>query len=80
MFITVSDPSTKVSIKESIERQVFLLHNFIVFKIDGLGGDVRGGGSGHVVIGWSYILKCLRQCFKRCFGFMFDLGIFLRTK
>ena len=51
MFITVSDPSTKVSIKESIERQVFLLHNFIVFKIDGLGGGVRWGGSGHVVIG-----------------------------
>ena len=30
-------------IKESIERLVFPLHNFVVFKIDGLGGGVEGG-------------------------------------
>ena len=50
VFITVFDPSIKVSIKESAERLVFLLHNFVVFKIDGLGGGVEGW-SGHIIIG-----------------------------
>ena len=43
VFITVSDPSIQLSVKESIGRLLFLLHNFIVFKIDGLGRGVRGG-------------------------------------
>ena len=42
VFITVSDPLIKVSIKESIEQTVFLLHNFVVFGIDGLGEGARG--------------------------------------
>ena len=42
VFLTVSDPS-KVSIKESIERLVFILQNFVVFKIDGLGRGAEGG-------------------------------------
>ena len=42
VFITVSDILIKVSIKESIERLVLLLHNFVVFKIDVLGGGVGG--------------------------------------
>ena len=42
VFITVSDILIKVSIKESIERLVFLLHSFVVFKIDVLGGGVGG--------------------------------------
>ena len=42
VFITVSDILIKVSIKESIERLIFLLHNFVVFKIDVLGGGVGG--------------------------------------
>ena len=43
VFITVYDPSIKVSIKESIEQLVSLLHNFVVCKIDNLRGGVRGG-------------------------------------
>ena len=43
VFITVSDPLIKVSVKESIEQPVFLLHNLVVFRIDCLGGGVRGG-------------------------------------
>ena len=43
VFITVYDPSIKVSIKESIEQLVSLLHNFVVCKIDKLRGGVRGG-------------------------------------
>ena len=43
VFITVSYPSIKISVKESIERLVFLLHNFGVFKTDGLGGGVKAG-------------------------------------
>ena len=43
VFITVYDPSIKVSIKESIEQIVSLLHNFVVCKIDNLRGGVRGG-------------------------------------
>ena len=32
VFITVFDPSIKISTKESIEWLVFLLHNFVVSK------------------------------------------------
>ena len=32
VFVMVSDPSIKVSIKDSIQWPVFLLHNFVVFK------------------------------------------------
>ena len=50
VFLTVSDPS-KVSIKESIERLVFILQNFVVFKILRWFRKRCRGWSGNVIIG-----------------------------